>query len=128
MASGIPQPNIAVYETGRRSPTVETQRRLNAALNTPNLGRLRAVRDQLAMAAASRGLSNIRVFGSVARGDADPDSDVDLLVHPGAEASLFDLAAFMDEAEHLLGVKVDIVSDEAIGSVADAIKREAIPL
>ena len=127
-ASGIPQPNIAAYETGRRRPSTESLRRLNSALNTPTLDRLRAVRDQLIATANSRGLTDLRVFGSVARGDANSSSDVDLLVHPGAQASLFDLAAFMDDAERMLGVKVDVVSDRAIGPVAEVIRAEAVPL
>ena len=127
-ASGIPQPNIAAYETGRRRPSAESLRRLNSALNTPTLDRLRAMRNQLTAAANSRGLTDLRVFGSVARGDANSSSDVDLLVHPGAQASLFDLAAFMDDAERMLGVKVDVVSDQSIGPVAEAIRAEAVAL
>lgn len=127
-ASGIPQPNIAAYETGRRTPTGATLRRLDGALNAPTLDRARAARDRLVAAAAAQGLTDLRVFGSVARGDASSRSDVDLLVHPGAEASLFDLAAFMNEAEEILGVRVDVVSDGSTGDVAEAIKAEAIPL
>lgn len=89
---------------------------------------LRASREEVLAAAGARGLSEVRLFGSVARGDAHPSSDVDLLVHPGAQASVFDLAGFMAEAEEILGTKVDVVSDRGSGIVMERIRAEAIPL
>lgn len=89
---------------------------------------LRESREAVLAAAAARGLSEVRVFGSVARGDARRDSDVDLLVHPRTDSSVFDLAGFMSEVEELLGVKVDIVSDRGRGPVMERIRAEAIPL
>ncbi|MDX2375217.1 XRE family transcriptional regulator [Microbacterium sp. LRZ72] len=127
-AAGIPQPNIAAYEVGRRVPSATTLARLDAALDVPTLADVRDARDALLAAATARRLSNVRVFGSVARGEAGSGSDVDLLVHPAIDASLFDLAAFMDEARDILGVAVDVVSDRAAGAVTDAIARDAVPL
>ena len=126
--AGVPQPNIAAYERGRRIPAPETLERLNRVLVTPTLERLRAMRDGIVEAAGNRGLSDIRVFGSVARGEAGSGSDVDLLVHPGGGASLFDLAGFMAEVQDLLGVEVDVVSDRGTGPVMDRIRAEAVPL
>jgi len=89
---------------------------------------LQAAREDLLAAAAGRGLSQVRVFGSAARGEERPDSDIDLLVHPSPDSSVFDLAGFMVEAEALLGVKVDVVSDRGDGPIMDRIKAEALPL
>ena len=78
------------------------------------------------------GLTNVRVFGSMARGDADENSDVDFLVAlpPGAKPSLeaFDLSV---RAEELLGRKVDLVFDRELDSeprIRDRILGDAVPL
>jgi len=126
--SGVPQPNIAAYERGRRVPAAATAERLDAVLRVPTLERLRQVRTPILAAAAARGLSEVRVFGSVARGTAGAVSDVDLLVHPAPEASVFDLAGFMAEVEELLGVGVDVVSDRGTGPTMERILAEAVAL
>ena len=126
--SGVPQPNIAAYERGRRTPATRTLELLDDTLNVPTLGRLRAARDAIIHAAGARKLSDVRVFGSVARGEARHGSDVDLLVRPDPGASLFDLAGFMVDVEELLGVGVDVVSDRGTGPVMDRILAEAVPL
>lgn len=126
--AGVPQPNVSAYESGRRIPSSETLQRLHAAL-APSLGeRLAAARDELVAAADARGLSQVRVFGSVVRGDATPSSDVDLLVRPAPESSVFELAGFLADAERLLGVRVDVVSDRGTGPAMDRIRAEAVPL
>jgi predicted nucleotidyltransferase len=126
--SGIPQPSIAAYESGRRIPADSTQERLDAVLRIPTIERLRRMRAPVLAAAASRGLSNVRVFGSVARGTAGSESDVDLLVHPGSTASVFDLAGFMVDVEELLGIRVDVVSDRGHGPTMERIRAEAVAL
>lgn len=126
--SGVPQPNIAAYESGRRVPSPATLDRLAGVLNAPSFERLRAQRDSILRAAEGRRLSDVRAFGSVARGEAGAGSDLDLLVHPAPEASLFDLAGFMSEVEELLGVGVDVVSDRGTGPVMDRIRAESVPL
>jgi predicted nucleotidyltransferase len=126
--TGVPQPNIAAYESGRRQPTSETLERLGAVLRVPSLERVRASRERILEVAARRRVSDVRVFGSVARGDATAGSDVDLLVHPGPDASLFDLAGFMAEIAELLGVDVDVVSDRGTGPIMDRIRAEAVAL
>jgi predicted nucleotidyltransferase/DNA-binding XRE family transcriptional regulator len=128
LRSGIPQPNIAAYESGRRAPAAGTLDRLDSVLTVPTFERLRAVREPIILAAEGRRLSDVRVFGSVVRGEAGAGSDVDLLVHPGPEASVFDLAGFMAEVEELLGVGVDVVSDRGSGPVMDRIRAEAVAL
>jgi predicted nucleotidyltransferase len=128
LRSGVPQPNITAYETGRRIPSAGTLDRLAAILDLPTLERLRSEREQIIEAARRRRLSDVRVFGSVARGQAGPGSDVDLLVHPAPDASVFDLAGFMAEVEQVLGVGVDVVSDRGNGPAMDRIRAEAVPL
>ena len=126
--SGIPQPSIAAYESGRRMPADSTQERLDAVLRIPTIERLRRVRAPILAAAASRGLSDVRVFGSVARGTAGSESDVDLLVHPASHSSVFDLAGFMVDVEELLGIRVDVVSDRGHGPTMERIRSEAVTL
>ncbi len=72
---------------------------------------------------------NVRVFGSVARGEANEESDLDLLVHFRDGASLFDLIDLKEEAEKLLGLDVDVVSDGGLSPyLKDRILNEARPL
>jgi predicted nucleotidyltransferase len=126
--SGVPQPNIAAYERGRRVPASETLQRLDRALSTPTLARVRRLRGSIVEAAERRSLSDVRVFGSVAHDQAESGSDLDILVHPSPEASIFDLAGFMAEVEELLGVPVDVISDRGTGPTMDGIRADAVPL
>jgi uncharacterized protein len=71
---------------------------------------------------------SIAVFGSVARGDDGPDSDIDFLVEFEQGSSLFDLMAVEEELEALLGVPVDVVSAGGLKERDDHIRREAVPL
>ena len=71
-------------------------------------------RDQILRIASRHGAYNIRVFGSVARGDADESSDIDLLVDFEPERSLLDHAALVLDLEELLGRKVDVVTEKGI--------------
>lgn len=84
----------------------------------PDPGALRAKlhdhRQAIVALAARRGASNVRVFGSVARGDHDAGSDIDLLVDLAPGVTLFDLSRLSHELSDLLGVRVDIVSARAL--------------
>jgi len=71
-------------------------------------------RDQILRIASRQGAHNIRVFGSVARGDADESSDIDLLVDFKPDRSLLDHAALVLDLEELLGRKVDVVTEKGI--------------
>ncbi|WP_236777488.1 nucleotidyltransferase family protein [Arthrobacter crystallopoietes] len=74
-------------------------------------------------------IESVAVFASVARGEERADSDVDLLVRPNPEASLFDLAQFAEDMEELLGHPVDVVSRRGLDSVRDRnILSEALEL
>jgi uncharacterized protein len=71
--------------------------------------RIRERRPELLAAAARRGASNLRIFGSVARGDATAVSDVDFLVDFEASRSLVDVAGLILDLQEILGVPVDVV-------------------
>ena len=79
--------------------------------------------------AAKRGAKNVRVFGSVARGDAGPDSDIDFLVEMEPGRSLFDMGGLLVDLQELLGCNVDVVSDRGIKPrIRERVLKEAIPL
>lgn len=90
--------------------------------------RLVSQRETILGVAAKRGASNIRVFGSVARGDHHPGSDVDLLVDLRPGVSLFDVAALRRELSALLGVSVDVVSTRALLPRDQDVLAEAVTL
>lgn len=91
--------------------------------------RLMEKRDEILGIAARHGAFNVRVFGSVARGEADEDSDIDLIVAFESGRSLLDHAALWLDLQELLGCKVDVVSDRGIKPrIRDRVLREAVPL
>jgi len=86
-------------------------------------------REEILRLAALHGAANVRVFGSVARGDDRDDSDIDLLVHMEDGRSLLDMIRFWDRVSTLLERKVDVVSDGGISPyMRDRILAEARPL
>ncbi len=88
---------------------------------------LKAKREEILRAAAKHGAHNVRVFGSVARGEADAQSDIDLLVEFEPDRSLLDHAALWLELQELLGCKVDVVSVAGIKArIRDRVLREAL--
>ena len=82
---------------------------------------IHAARAEILAAAAENRLENVRVFGSVARGDAIDESDVDLLVDPLPGCTLFDLTGFRIAVEELLSIPVDVVPARSLN--ADIAKR-----
>jgi predicted nucleotidyltransferase len=80
----------------------------------PSMDQLASLRAEILAAAARHGATNVRVFGSVARGDADAASDVDFLVDFEAGRSLLDLASLLVELEDLLGHPVDVVTEPGL--------------
>jgi uncharacterized protein len=86
-------------------------------------------RDEILRVAKRRGAFNIRVFGSVARGEADENSDLDLLVTWEPGRSLLDHAGLVQDLQELLGVKVHVGTEKSLHWYArDRILREATPL
>ena len=79
--------------------------------------------------ARQHGALALRVFGSVARGDTRPDSDLDLLAEFEPRRDLLDIAGFKLDLEALLGCKVDVVEEQGLNPlVRERILREAQPL
>ena len=90
---------------------------------------LQEKREDILSIATRRGAFNIRVFGSVARGEADSKSDIDLLVDMEPGRSLFDLGGLLMDLESLLGHKVDVVTERGLRErIRDRVLREAVPL
>lgn len=93
------------------------------------LNELQRHRDAIERLADSYGARNLRVFGSVARGEASRESDVDLLVDLGAERSLLDLGGLLVALEGLLECKVDVTTEGMLRArIRDQALSEAVPL
>jgi predicted nucleotidyltransferase len=93
------------------------------------LADLRRQRDRILELAHQRGVSNIRVFGSVARGEASLTSDVDLLLDMDPERSILDLGGFAIEVAELLESRVDVVETESLGGrMRERVLEEAVSL
>ncbi|GAB1541949.1 nucleotidyltransferase family protein [Scytonema sp. NUACC21] len=90
---------------------------------------LKAYREEILRIAAKYGAYNVRVFGSVARGEARPDSDVDFLVELEPQRTLLDQIALMQSLEELLGRKVDVTEPDTLHElIKDKVLREAVLL
>jgi predicted nucleotidyltransferase len=98
----------------------------------PTLEELRGRRDEIERVASRHGVTTLRVFGSVARGDAGADSDLDLLVDFGEPRSLFDQAALQGDLEDLLGCPVHVTTTgglmQAHTETREQIEQEAVHL
>jgi uncharacterized protein len=92
---------------------------------------LEAKREDILRLAKQYGAFNVRVFGSVARGDADEQSDIDLLVDMEPGRSLLDLAGLWMDLEELLGCKVDVVTERGLRErerIHKRVLKEAVAL
>jgi hypothetical protein len=125
--AGVTQSVISAYESGQRQPSIPALARLIEAagfeltlgvrrppgglrrLSGPVGRRVRRHRQDLIATAAGHGIQNLRVVGSVARGEDRPDSDVDLLVDLPPGLSLFGLARAEADLEAILGTRVDLI-------------------
>ena len=88
-----------------------------------------AKREEILRLAAKRGARNVRVFGSVARGESDAKSDVDFLVDLEPGRSLLDLGGLQRDLEELLAARVDVVSSRGLRErVRERVLRDAVPL
>jgi predicted nucleotidyltransferase len=80
-------------------------------------------REEILALAARHGARNVRVFGSVARGDADEESDIDFLVEMEPGRSLLDLGGLLMDLRELLGPEVDVAT---IGGLKDRIRARVL--
>lgn len=120
-AAGVEEELIADLEAGRRTVDAELLPVLLAATDyRPSLD-LAERRESLLALAERRGLSEVRVFGSVARGSGHHDSDIDLLVRRGSDSDPLSYALFLTEATELLGFSVDVVVE---GPATPLLNRE----
>ena len=151
--AGTSQPALARYETGATLPTLPTLERLLLACGRQlhlrsvrttepsppstsmrgQLGlraqKLRKYRRHLHDAAREHGVRRVRVFGSLARGEATPTSDIDLLVDLEPDRTLLDLAAFRREAQEILGVPIDVATPDMLKErIRTQVESEAVPL
>lgn len=86
-------------------------------------------REEILRIASRHGARDVRVFGSVARGEADRESDIDFLVELDAGRSLLDLGGLQMELESLLGCRVDVVTVRGLKArMRDRVLREAMPV
>ncbi len=93
------------------------------------LASLRKQRDEILDLAARHGASHVRVFGSVARGAAGPESDIDLLVEIAGDRSILDQIALIQELGELLDRRVDVVSERGLNPILrQRVIEEAVPL
>jgi len=126
--SGVKQPLIAAIERGTRVPSDAARSALEHALQVRPSALLRARRDEVLAALARIGAKDPRVFGSVARGEDDPGSDLDLLVTFPPDADIVTLLTLEEELASILTVPVDVVSSGSSGRVLDRARVEAVPL
>jgi predicted nucleotidyltransferase/DNA-binding XRE family transcriptional regulator len=125
--AGVTQSVVSAYESGHRQPAIPAlaalidaagyelvlglrrQPRRLGRLSGPVGRRVRRHRHDLIAAAAAHGVQNLRVFGSVARGEDRPDSDVDLLADLPTGLSLFGLGRVEADLGAILGARVDLI-------------------
>ena len=90
---------------------------------------LKVRRKEILELANRNGAANVRIFGSVARGEERPDSDIDFLVNLESGRSLLDLARLLRELKSLLGRDVDVITEAGLRSrIKQRVLKEAHPL
>lgn len=90
---------------------------------------LQKKRNKILSFAKQHGVIRVRIFGSVARGDANEKSDIDFLIKLDQNRSLLDLIGFKQDLEELFGRRIDVVSEGGVSPhLRDRIFQEAIPL
>jgi len=98
-------------------------------VSTLTVERLRERRGDILRIAATHGARNIRVFGSAARGEGGPESDLDLLVEMEKGRSLMDLVGLIQDLEDALGHPVDVVTEPSLHwFIRERVLAEAVPL
>ena len=128
-AAGVSQPNLSAYENGRRVPSPEVLERIRRALVGRPSERIEQHRESIRALVAKHHAAAPRLFGSVARGEDEPGSDVDLLVEFTEDASLLDEVGLRLALADLLQVEVDVVAADTLkGPVRDRVLGETVPV
>lgn len=100
---------------------------MSQAVETLDL--IRSKRAEIQRIATKHGARNVRVFGSIARGEARPDSDIDFLVDAGPVTSSWFPAGLIIDLENLLGRRVEVVTELGLNAlIRDEVLREAVPV
>jgi predicted nucleotidyltransferase len=126
--AGTSQPSIAAMESGQRNPSPAMLARLRAAAKPRPSLVLAERRSAVLELAGDHKATDVRVFGSVARGEDVSGSDIDLLVRFEADADIFDLADLVAALEELTGLDVDVVSEGGLAPGPNPIRDQAIAL
>jgi predicted nucleotidyltransferase/DNA-binding XRE family transcriptional regulator len=129
--AGMQQPVVSAVENGVRA-TPEARARVLAAIRAlarPGEGLTHDVRTQALAVFAKYGASDVRIFGSVSKGTDHPGSDIDFVAKFPPGFSLFEMMALEEELEDVIGLPVDVISDDPrAGRVLEAINKSATPL
>ncbi len=126
--SGVKQPLISAIESGRREATPAVAQALSTALQIrPSVALSRLRDDVLHVVNANHGRVAY-VFGSVARGEDSPRSDLDLIVEFDENADIIDLLTMEEELTGLLTVPVDVISSGSSSHVTARARSEMVPL
>jgi predicted nucleotidyltransferase len=124
----VKQPLISAIESGKREATVPVALALADALQLrPSVALARLRSDVLDIMHANRGRA-VHIFGSVARGEDAPGSDLDLMVEFDEGADIADLLAMEEELSELLTVPVDVISSGSSSRVTARARSEMVPL
>lgn len=126
-ASGVCPALLGSYERGERTPLEPTLRAiLDAAAMRPSMV-LWVYRAEVRAAAELRGMADVRVFGSAARGDDTEASDIDLLVTPLPDSG-WGFGGFANDVETITGRSVDLLSDRSLSEYFRHVLDEAVTL
>ncbi|MBD8079948.1 helix-turn-helix domain-containing protein [Cellulosimicrobium arenosum] len=123
---GIAASNLSAYESGKRHASPAMNERIRRAMIRPS-DRLRAHRDDVRTVIDRNGGTNPRVFGSVARGDDTPASDLDIVVDVRPEDA-WRFVSTARELSEMLGIHVDLVTERGLRAKHRDILDEAVPL
>lgn len=128
-AANVAQPNLSAYENRRRTPTPEVLHRIAQALRKRPSARVAEHRQTVLEIVARHRAAAPRIFGSVARGEDDDESDLDILVDFAPDATLFDEVGLRVDLQELLDVRVDVVASDSLrGEIRSRVLAEAVPL
>lgn len=126
--SGVKQPLISAIERGNREPTAAVRHLLDQSLQVRPSQVLRVTRQEVKDALAAVGGTNVRIVGSVATGQDEVGSDLDLIVEFPPEADIVALLTLEDDLRAVLTVPVDVISARSSGILRESTLEDSVPL